>query len=149
MGAAAAAHSALERVHAPKNEFVLHFDVDTLSSREFGATDFPGEGGLSLNEVRDALRVFAVQPNLAAIVVAGYNPELDPNGEAARRLVDLLAEVLAARLETASGEAAGGASAAADSGSTSSADVSRPEPESSKDTARGVQESPEPDPKPS
>jgi len=83
------------------------------------------------------------------MVVAGYNPELDPDGKAARRLVDLLVEVLAARLETVSGEAAGGTSAAADSGSTSSTDVSRPEPESSKDTARGVQESPEPDPKPS
>ena len=150
MGAAAAAHLALERVHAPKNEFVLHFDVDTISSREFGATDFPGEGGLSLNEVRDALRVFAVQPNLAAIVVAGYNPELDPNDEAARRLVDLLVDVLAARLETGSGEAAGGgASAAVDSSPTSSADVSRPEPESSKDTARDIQGPPEPDPNPS
>jgi arginase len=150
MGAAAAAHLALERVHAPKNEFVLHFDVDTISSREFGATDFPGEGGLSLNEVRDALRVFAVQPNLAAIVVAGYNPELDPDGKAARRLVDLLVEVLGARLETVSGEGAGGgASAAVDSSSTSSADVSRPEPESSKDTAHDVQGLPEPDPNPS
>jgi len=93
--------------------------------------------------------VFAVQPNLAAIVVAGYNPELDPDGAAARRLVDLLVEVLAARLETGSGEAAASiVSAAAVSGPTPSADVSRPEPESSKDPARDVQEPPEPDSNP-
>jgi arginase len=150
VGAAAAAHLALEHVHAVKHEFVLHFDVDTISSREFPSTNFPGEGGLSLNEVRDALRVFAVQPNLAAILVAGYNPELDPDGEAARRLVDLLVEVLAERLETGSGEAAAGvAPAAAVSTSTPTADVSLPEPESSKDAARDVREPPEPDSTPS
>jgi arginase len=144
VGAAAAAHLALERVHAAKNEFVLHFDVDVISSREFGATNFPGEGGLSLNEVRDALRVFAVQPNLAAILVAGYNPELDPEGEAARRLIELLVEILAARLETGSGEAAAGiASASAASVSTSSG-ASRSEPESSTDPTREVQEPPDP-----
>jgi arginase len=150
VGAAAAAHRALEHVHAAKNEFVLHFDVDTISSREFPATNFPGEGGLSLNEVRDALRVFAAQPNLAAILVAGYNPELDLDGEAARRLVDLLVEVLAGRLEIGSGEAAAGvASAAAVSTSASSTEAPRPEPVSSKDTAHDPQEPPEPDSTPS
>ena len=71
---------ALERVHAAKHEFVLHFDVDVITGEEFPWTNFPGAGGLTLNEVRDALRVFAAQPNLAAIEVAGYNPELDPDG---------------------------------------------------------------------
>ena len=70
--------------------------------------NFPGAGGLSLNEVRDALRVFAGQPNLAAIQVAGYNPELDPDGQGARFLIDLLADVLATRIETGSNEAAAG-----------------------------------------
>jgi arginase len=150
VGAAAAAQLALAHVHAAKHEFVLHFDVDTISSREFPATDFPGEGGLSRNEVRDALRVFVAQPNLAAIVVAGYNPELDPDGESARRLVDLLVEALAARLETESGDAAAGiASTHAVSVTTSSAEAPRPEPESSKDTVRDLQDPPEPDSTPS
>jgi arginase len=150
MGGAAAARAALEHVHAAKNEFVLHFDVDVISSREFRATNFPGEGGLSLNEVRDALRVFAVQPNLAVIVVAGYNPELDPDGDAARRLVDLLVEVLAARLETGSGEVAADiVSSPAVSSSTSSSEPPRSEPQSATDTARDMQEPPEPDSIPS
>jgi arginase len=100
-GAAAAARAALERVHVANHEFVLHFDVDVINSNEFRATDFPGEGGLTANEVREALKVFAGQPNLCAIDVAGYNPELDPDGEAARWLIELLAETLATRLETA------------------------------------------------
>jgi len=101
-GAVATARTALERVHAGKHEFVLHFDIDTISSGEFRATNFPGEGGLSYQEVRDALRVFAVQPNLIAIVIAGYNPDLDPDGDAARRLVDLLVDVLSVRMDTGS-----------------------------------------------
>ena len=150
MGAAAAARASLERVHAANHEFVLHFDVDVISSQEFRATNFPGESGLSLNEVRDALRVFVVQPNLAAIVVAGYNPELDTDGEAARRLVDLLVEILAARLETGPSEAAAGlASVAAVSTSTSSTEGPRPEPEPATEPAPDMQEPPEPDSIPS
>ena len=112
VGAAAAARLALERVHAAKHEFVLHFDVDVINGEEFPWTNFPGAGGLSLNEVRDALRVFASQPNLAAFVVAGYNPDLDADGQGARKLIDLLAEVLATRLETAPAAAAGAAETA-------------------------------------
>jgi arginase len=99
VGAAAAAHLALERVHASNHEFILHFDVDAIGSEEFPWTNFPGAGGLSLNEVRDALRVFVGQTNLAALVVAGYNPDLDSDGAGARKLIDLLADVLLARLE--------------------------------------------------
>jgi arginase len=106
IGAAAAARLALERVHAAKHEFILHFDVDVINREEFPWTNFPGAGGLSLNEVRDALRVFVSQPNLAAFVVAGYNPDLDPDGIGARKLIDLLAEVVSTRLETTTAAAA-------------------------------------------
>jgi arginase len=105
VGAAVAARLALERVHAAKHQFILHFDVDTIRSEEFPWTDFPGAGGLSLSEVRDALRVFVSQPNLAAFVVAGYNPDLDADGQGARKLLDLLADVLSARLENLSAAA--------------------------------------------
>lgn len=101
LGGAAGARTILERIHAAKHEFVLHLDADVISSEDFRATNLPGAGGLGLNEVRDALRVFAGDPNLAAIDLAGYNPDLDPDGDGARLLVDLLVEVLAPRLEEA------------------------------------------------
>jgi arginase len=109
VGAAKAAHLALERVHVANHEFVLHFDVDVINSEEFPWTNFPGAGGLSLSEVRDALRVFVSQANLAALVVAGYNPDLDADGGGARKLIDLLADVLSTRLETTTATAAGAA----------------------------------------
>ena len=84
---------------APKHEFVLHLDLNVISREDFPATDAPSDGGLSGSQVREALSVFARQPNLSAIEVAGYNPELDPDGEAARRLIELLVAALATRLE--------------------------------------------------
>jgi Arginase family len=98
VGAEVAARLALERVHAAKHEFILHFDVDVITGEEFPWTDFPGSGGLTFEQVRAALRVFVSQPNLAAIEVSSYNPDLDPDGQGARKLIDLLADVLATRL---------------------------------------------------
>jgi arginase len=111
VGAAAAARLALERVHAAKHEFVLHFDVDLINGEEFPWTNFPGTGGLSMSEVREALCVFAAQPNLAAFEVAGYNPDLDPDGAGARKLIDLLTAVLSKRLEILNASADGNAAA--------------------------------------
>jgi len=97
-GAEKAAKDALEHLHA--REFVLHFDTDVIAQEDFGAVPVPGPGGLRLNEVREALRVFASSKNLLAIDVVEFNPEKDPDGSKAKLLVDLLGEVLAARLET-------------------------------------------------
>lgn len=97
MGAAAAAEAAVERIHGNRNEFVLHFDVDVIA--DFQATNYPGAGGLSFEEVREALEVFAKQKHLAAMEITAYNPAKDPDGNGARRIVDLLAGILGARLE--------------------------------------------------
>ncbi len=51
-----------------------------------------------------ALAVFARQPTLAAIEVCAYNPALDPDGAAARRVIELLVEVLSPRLEMVSAQ---------------------------------------------
>ena len=97
-GAAATARVALERIHASRNDFILHFDVDAIDG--FQATDYPGTGGMSLEEVREALEVIASDKHLAAMVIASYNPEKDPEGSAAQTIVELLASVLAVRRQT-------------------------------------------------
>ncbi|PYU24919.1 MAG: hypothetical protein DMG32_12915 [Acidobacteria bacterium] len=73
-GPAAAAQETLETMHGSRHEFVLLLDLDVVASEDFAATNYPGSGGLSLDEVRQALAVFARQPNLVALVLAGYNP---------------------------------------------------------------------------
>ena len=94
-GAAAAARTALDRVHANRNEFILHIDVDVIEN--FQATNYPGSGGLTLDDVRAALEVFIVEPRLVAITVAAYNPEKDPDASGAKQIIELLASVLALR----------------------------------------------------
>ncbi len=110
LGAAAAAERAVERIRGAANEIVLHLDVDVIDG--FSATNYPGTGGLSLAEAREALAVFAQQKNLAAIEVCAYNPEKDPDGSGAKLVIDLLAEVLRARLEALREDAPAGATPA-------------------------------------
>ena len=120
-GAAAAAQEALETMHGSRHAFVLLFDLDVIASEDFGATNFPGTGGLNLEEVRQALAVFARQPNLTGLVLAGYNPARDNEGAAARLVVELLAGALAPRLQAPPAEATEAATASA--GATATAEV--------------------------
>jgi arginase len=96
-GAAYSAQLAIDRIHGNGNQFILHLDVDVIA--DFRATNYPGTGGLTLEEVREALSVFAVQNHLAAIEVTAYNPTKDPDGSGAKMIVDLLVGVLEKRLE--------------------------------------------------
>lgn len=127
MGAGAAAQLALERVHAAGAEFVLHLDVDVIA--DFPATNYPGSGGLTLDDVREALEVFAQAKNLAALEVTAYNPSKDPEGAAAKTIVDLLAGALEKRLQTLSavvaelGSQSSTAAAAAATGETTGSET--------------------------
>lgn len=96
MGASTAAQAAIDSIHAGAHEFVLHFDVDTIA--DFQATNYPGEGGLSRSEVREALALFAKQKHLAAMDVSAFNPAKDADGSAAKVIVDLLVDVFKERL---------------------------------------------------
>jgi arginase len=104
MGAAVAARAAIERIHANGYEFILHFDVDVIA--DFQATNYPGSGGLALDEVREALEVFVTQKHLAAIEITAYNPTKDPDGSSAKVILDLLADIFRARAEAGNQEAA-------------------------------------------
>jgi arginase len=97
VGVAKSAKVAIERIHGNGNPFVLHFHVDVIP--DFQATDNPGTGGLLLEEVREALELFAKQDHLAVIEVTGYNPAKDPDGSGAKLILDLLSGALRARYE--------------------------------------------------
>src|SRR3984885_14854502 len=137
LGPAAAAQVAIERIHGNGNEFILHFDVDVIDG--FEATNYPGHGGLTLDQVREALAVFAKQKHLAAIEVTAYNPAKDPDGKGAKLIVDLLTEVLGERLETLKAAAVG-----ADQAASAPAAVSaeRPAPAAAESEARAADVAP-------
>jgi arginase len=98
-GGSVAAKDALAYVHADGHEFVLHLDTDVIDENEFPAVNVPASGGLHLEDVRAALSEMAKHKNLLGLDVSQYNPDKDPDGSGAKRLVDLLVGVLSARLE--------------------------------------------------
>jgi arginase len=99
-GASKAANEALTQVHAEAREFVLHLDTDVIAEEDFPAVNMPGSGGLRFDDVRTAFVEFAKHKNLVGLDVAQYNPDKDPEGSGAKKLVDLLVEALSARLES-------------------------------------------------
>ena len=99
-GSSSAATEALNLMHADTREFVLHLDLDVLSQEDFPPVNVPASGGLSFDAVRDALREFARSKNLLGLDVAQYNPDKDPDGVNAKKIVDLLVEALAARADS-------------------------------------------------
>ncbi len=105
-GGGRAASEALAQVHADAREFVLHLDTDVIAEEDFPAVNVPGSGGLRFDDVRAAFVEFAKHKNLIGLDVAQYNPDKDPGGSGAEKLVNLLVEALSARLEALTAPAA-------------------------------------------
>ena len=100
-GAEKSATDALTHSHADTRDFILHLDVDVISGDELPAVNVPQTGGLTLAQVRDSLKKFAAHKNLLGLDIAQFNPDKDPDGSAAKKIVDLLVEALTARLAAA------------------------------------------------
>ena len=93
-----AAKTALTQMHADTREFVVHLDTDVLDVAELPSVNVPGTGGLRVSDARTILQEIAKHKNLLALDISQYNPDKDPDGSGAKKLVDLLVEVLTARL---------------------------------------------------
>jgi arginase len=103
-GAGASAAETLQ--HAGAREFVLHLDLDVIAQEDLPSVNLPDSGGLRLDDVRAALTEFARHKNLLGLDVAQYNPDKDPDGSGAKKIIDLLVEALSARLENSAAPAA-------------------------------------------
>jgi len=99
-GPAATAREAVDRIHGRNTPFLLHYDVDVISAPDFTACGFPAEGSLRATHIREALGEVLAAPHLLAIELCEYFPDRDADGSASRFLVDMFADVLAARLRT-------------------------------------------------
>jgi arginase len=66
----------------------LHIDVDVLDSQFMPAVDSPSEGGLTPTELADLLAELA--PRALGAQVTVFDPDLDPTGDYARLLTEIL-----------------------------------------------------------
>jgi len=68
----------------------LHLDLDVLDETALPAVSYPQPLGLDWDEVVAIARPLAAAPNLIGVSVADFNPDRDPAGEHARRVVEAL-----------------------------------------------------------
>jgi arginase len=94
-----AGDQALALLHADTREFVVHLDTDVLDAGELPSVNVPGTGGLRIDDARTILQEVLKSKNLLGLDVAQYNPDKDPDGDGAKKLVELLVSALSARLE--------------------------------------------------
>lgn len=68
----------------------LHLDLDVLDETEFPAVTYPQSHGLGWDSLTDLIRPLLASDDLAGVSVADLNPDLDPDGRHARRVVETL-----------------------------------------------------------
>jgi arginase len=73
--------------------FAVFVDLDILDPSVF-PNDAPVPDGIDWPDLRDLLGPLVRDPACLALAVACYNPERDPGRESARRIVDLLSDVV-------------------------------------------------------
>jgi arginase len=81
--------------------FWCHVDADVLDDNIMPAVDYRQPGGLKPKELTALLRRAAQTKCMAGLSVAIYNPTLDPSGDCARMLVDVVVHALESLRESA------------------------------------------------
>ena len=75
-------------------QLYVHVDVDVIDPSEGSANSYACPGGLSIEQLGDAIELIAKTARIAAASVTAYDPEIDSGGQiggAIPRLVKLLA----------------------------------------------------------
>lgn len=88
------AEEILLRLAGEGETFYVHLDLDVLDGAEMPAVDFPAPDGLGLGAAAVLLGKLAASPGFTGLEVTNFNPDRDPNGRSAERVVDLLARSL-------------------------------------------------------
>jgi arginase len=95
--AARSGRSAALRVAANSDAWWLHVDVDVLAQSELGSSRVPGDedaaGGLSWDELTTALSSALAVGGCRGWSISIYDPDRDPRGDDARRIVQLVREL--------------------------------------------------------
>jgi arginase len=83
----------------------LHVDLDVLATFDLAAVDYPQPGGLGWGQLQEMTAAALAVPGCAGWTVAIYNPDLDPDGGQAARIVDYVAGAAAVLADAAGPDA--------------------------------------------
>ena len=73
----------------------LHIDLDVMDHAALPAVTYPQRGGLDWDDLVALTRPLVRSGRLRGVSVADFNPDLDPDGRYARRIVAALGDILA------------------------------------------------------
>ena len=95
MGVEHAMQTALKRLTGPALDgFFIHLDADCLDDNIMPAVDYRLPDGLSWNELTRILTLAMTSGHVVGLEVTIYNPALDEDGSAGRKLTNVLVSVL-------------------------------------------------------
>lgn len=83
-----------ERALAERGPVWLHVDLDALDEAALPAVTYPQPQGLDWDAFEASMRPFLASEALVGVSVADFNPDLDPNGAHAQRIVNAFARAL-------------------------------------------------------
>jgi len=95
MDGAQAAGEILARISPRAERFWIHCDLDVLDGADMAAVDFPAPGGIGLEPMAAILAPLTKTAGFTGLEITNFNPDKDPDGAAARRVVHLLCAALA------------------------------------------------------
>ncbi|MGH8081780.1 MAG: arginase family protein [Lysobacter sp.] len=91
-GAAVAGLAARKRLDAmPTQGYWIHVDSDVLAERIMPAVDSPNPDGLEFEQLRALLAQLLASPKAVGLELTIFDPDLDPDGQLAKRLSDTVA----------------------------------------------------------
>lgn len=82
------------RVGADGRAAWLHVDLDVLDEDVMGAVSYPQPDGLEWDDLEELLDPLVAMSGLLGADIAGLNPDLDPDGACAARVVEVLGRAL-------------------------------------------------------
>ena len=74
--------------------FWLHLDWDVLSNEEIGSVIFPLGGGITWSDLATVIGTALSNPSCRGWSAGTYNPDLDPDGADAARIVAFVSRAL-------------------------------------------------------
>ncbi len=91
---ASLAQEAIAIVRGEGRAFWTHTDLDVLCTEDFAAQDFPEPGGIGWAQLEGILLEAVTDSRCIGWSVVIYNPDLDPDGRAGRRIIRLVSTIL-------------------------------------------------------
>jgi arginase len=87
--------SMAERLHALAGKWWFHLDLDVLSSDALAAVRYRQPGGMDWHQLGLLTHSALVVPGVVGLNLTIYNPDLDPTGAGAARVVEFISGIAA------------------------------------------------------